>query len=307
MKLCILIPHSLEIPALSQTWERELGHAQVLEAMRLADELGYCKATLGEHFLVPRPHLELSRAFWHHGSMALSAVAGATRQIGLSCTITILPLQHPIIQAKAWSTLDWFSGGRATAVVAPGWLEGEFDYLNVPFHERGKIMDEYVQAMLSLWYDENPAFEGQYVSFADAAFEPKPVKGKIPLWFGGDALPALKRVAKWGDGWAPFTTPPETFPQALDTIRSDQNYDGRTLGLHFPLAALRLGDGHVEREAEVAAGTWNVQQIVDTCGWLGRLGVTETVLPLPPLTDFAAYLDRLRWVAAEIMPKVATL
>ena len=41
------------------------------------------------------------------------------------------------------------------------------------------------------------------------------------------------------------------------------------------------------------------------CGWLKDLGVTEVVVPLPPLKDYEAYLDRLRWIAAEVMPKVA--
>src|SRR3546814_8627953 len=78
------------------------------------------------------------------------------------------------MQAKAWSTLDWLSGGRATAVVAVGWLKEEFDLLGVPFHERGAMTDEYVQAMLALWTQEKPEFEGKYVSFRDVGYEPKP-------------------------------------------------------------------------------------------------------------------------------------
>src|SRR3546814_20065743 len=81
----------------------------------------------------------------------LAGVAGATEQIGLASSINILPLQHAVVQAKAWSTLDWLSGGRATAVVAVGWLKEEFDLLDVPFHERGAMTDDYVQAMLALW------------------------------------------------------------------------------------------------------------------------------------------------------------
>lgn len=305
MKLNILIPHSLEIPSLSQPWELALGHKEVIQAMRLADELGYHKANLGEHFVIPNNHVALSGAFWHHGTVALSAIAGATEQLGLASSINILPLQNPIVQAKAWATLDWFSGGRATAVVAVGWLKEEFDLLGIPFKERGQMCDEYVQAMLALWTQETPAFEGKYVSFRDVAFAPKPVNRKIPLWFGGDAEAPLRRIAKWGDGWAPFTTQPEKFPEALDFIKSQPEYDGRELGLSFSIESMRIGDSHVERDVSGTEGNWNVQQTVDLCGWLANLGVTETIIPLPPLDSFEAYLDRLRWVAGEIMPKIA--
>jgi probable F420-dependent oxidoreductase len=305
MKLDIAIPHALEIPALSQKWELGLGQKEVKIAMQLADELGYHKALLGEHFLIPRDHLAASGAFWHHGQVALAAVAGQTERIGLASSINILPLQHPVVQAKAWSTLDWFSGGRATAVVAIGWLKEEFDLLGVPFVERGRMCDEYVQAMISLWTEESPVFEGKYVSFHDVGFAPKPLQRRLPLWFGGDSEAPLRRIAKWGDGWSPFLTPPESFPAALDFIRSQAEYDGRPLGLCFPIESMKIGEGHVEQESANTVGTWDVQQTVDLCGWLGDLGVTETIIPLPALADFQAYLDRVRWIAEEIKPRVA--
>ncbi len=304
MKLNIAIPHALEIPILSQPWELEMDHADVMAAMQLADTLGFHKALLGEHFLIPKDHLAASGAYWHHGTVFLAGVAGKTEKLGLASSINILPLQNAIVQAKAWSTLDWLSGGRATAVVAVGWLKEEFDLLGVPFHERGAICDEYVQAMLTLWHDADPEFEGKYVSFKDVGYEPKPQN--LPLWFGGDAEAPLKRIAKWGDGWAPFLTPPEKFPDSLEFIRSQPDYHGRPIELFFPIEAMKLGDGHVEN-SDVAntIGSWDVQATIDLCGWLADLGVTETIIPLPPLESYAAYRDRVHWVAEEIMPKVA--
>ncbi|WP_257540951.1 TIGR03619 family F420-dependent LLM class oxidoreductase [Sphingobium sp. CFD-1] len=303
MKINIAIPHALEIPALTQPWELMLDHKDVLRAMKLADDLGFHKCMLGEHFLIPSDHLEASGAFWHHGTVFLAGIAGATERLGLASSINILPLQNAIVQAKAWSTIDWLSGGRGTAVVAVGWLKEEFDLLGVPFRERGAICDEYVQAMIALWTEDKPEFEGKYVSFKDVGYEPKP--RNLPLWFGGDAEAPLKRIAKWGDGWNPFLTPPSQFPEALDFIRSQPDYHGRPIELFFPIEAMKLGDGHVENKAAAETiGSWNVQQTIDLCGWLGELGVTETIIPLPPLDSFDAYLDRMRWVAQEIMPKM---
>src|SRR3546814_21107840 len=120
MKLDVAIPHTLEIPALSQPWELALGHKEVIGAMKLAGELGFRKCMLGEHFLIPEDHLAASGSYWHHGTSFLAGVAGGTEQIGLASSINILPLQQAVSQAKAWSTLHLLNGGRATAAVAGG-------------------------------------------------------------------------------------------------------------------------------------------------------------------------------------------
>jgi hypothetical protein len=69
-----------------------------------------------------------------------------------------------------------------------------FELLGVPFHERGAMSEGYIQAILALWTQEKPQFEGKYVSFRDVAFEPRPFrKPHLPVWFGGDADAVLKR------------------------------------------------------------------------------------------------------------------
>ena len=71
---------------------------------------------------------------------------------------------------------------------------------------------------------------------------------RLPIWLGGDAEPVLRRVAKFGDGWSPFRTPPEKFPECLDFIRSQPEYDGRPIDLFFALEMLNVG-AHHELEA----------------------------------------------------------
>jgi probable F420-dependent oxidoreductase len=259
MKFGIGLPNSVHVVAMTQPWEHALSGADIVHAARVADELGYWKLLTGEHFIIPKSHVPLSGDHYLHSVAALSFVATAAPRMRLSSSVTILPLQNPIVQAKAWATLDWLSGGRAIALVGVGWLEEEYRILRVPFHERGRLCDEYIAAMIALWTSDSPAFEGEYVSFKDVGFAPKPVqKPHVPLWFGGDADNVLKRVAR---------------------------------------AHAVTGDAR-------AQGSWDAQMTIDQCNWLKGLGVTEVVAPLPPLQDFEAYLDHLRWVAAEVMPKV---
>jgi probable F420-dependent oxidoreductase len=275
--------------------------------MALADSLGFNKCMLGEHFVIPKAHVPLSGDHYFHTVVALGFIGGQTKNLRLSSSVSILPLQSPIVQAKAWSTLDWVTNGRAEALFGVGWLKEEFDTLGVDFHERGKMADEYVAAMIALWTQEEPIFEGKYVNFREIGFAPKPVQQpRLPIWFGGDAAAVLRRVAKFGDGWSPFRTPPEKFLDCIDIIKSQPDYDGRKLEIFFALEMLNVGPHHEVLDDPRAPGSRSRQQIIDQIGWLSGLGITETIVPLPPgMTGMAAYEDRLRWVATEIMPHVA--
>ncbi|MDB5702746.1 MAG: F420-dependent oxidoreductase [Sphingomonadales bacterium] len=306
MKLNIGVPNSMHVAAMVQPWEFELNGEDVGRAMQLADSLGFNKCMLGEHFIVPQTHIELSGDHYFHTTVALGYIGGKTKDLRLSSSVSILPLQSPIVQAKAWSTLDWLTGGRAEALFGVGWLKEEYDMLNVAFEKRGRMADEYLAAIIELWTSEKPEFQGEFVSFKDVGFAPKPVqKPKLPIWLGGDAEPVLKRVAKFGDGWSPFRTPPEKFPECLDFIKSQPEYDGRPIEMFFALEMLNVGAHHEILDDPRAPGTHSAQKIIDQIGWLKDLGITETIVPMPPgITGPDVYRDRLRWVASEIMPNV---
>jgi probable F420-dependent oxidoreductase len=306
MRFSFRIPNTMHVLALLQPWEAGLGGPDISRAIRLADEVGFDKATVAEHFIIPKAHRELTGYHFLHSTAALSFAAGLTKKLKLTSVVNLLPLQHPVVQAKAWATLDWLSGGRAEPMFGVGWLAREYELLNVPFKERGRMADEYVASMIELWTKDEPSFEGKYVSFKDVGFEPKPVqKPCMPIWFGGDAPAVLKRIARFGDGWSPNKTPPESFPECLDFIRSQPGYRGQKIGVFFAMELLRTGSGHKVIEDDRGIGTWNRQRSIDRCHWLKELGVTEVCIPQPKLDDFSAYLDWLRWVAAEVIPAVA--
>ncbi|MDB6060580.1 MAG: class F420-dependent oxidoreductase [Verrucomicrobiaceae bacterium] len=306
MKINIGVPNSMHVAAMSQPWEYSLVGSDIANILEKADALGFYKCMLGEHFIVPNEHIGLSGDHYFHVAVALAFFAGHTKRMKLMSSVSILPLQNPIVQAKAWSTLDFLSGGRACALFGVGWLKEEFDMLGVNFHERGAMADEYIAAMIELWTKESPAYEGKYVSFKNIGFAPKPVqKPYLPIWFGGDAEPVLRRVARFGNGWSPFRTPPEKFPECIDYIRSQPEHNGRPLDIFFALEMLNVGAHHEILDDPRAPGNWDVQKIIDQIGWLKQLGVTETIVPLPKLDGLNSYMDRMQWVAEEIMPKVS--
>lgn len=306
MKLNIGVPKSMKVAAMVQPWEDKVDGAGIGRLMAAVDALGFNKCMLGEHFIIPKEHIALSGDWYFHTVVALGYIGGQTKNLRLSSSVSILPLQNPIVQAKGWSTLDWLTGGRAEALFGVGWLKEEFDMLGVPFSKRGRMADEYVAAMIELWTKDEPEFEGEFVNFKNCGFGPKPIqKPGVPIWFGGDAEAVQKRVAKFGDGWSPFRTPPETFPACIDFIKSQPEYDGRHLDFFFALEMLNVGAHHEILDDPRAPGTQDKQKILDQIGWLKELGITETIVPLPPgIADEQAWLDRQQWVAEEIMPVI---
>ena len=175
MKLNVGVPNSMHVAAMVQPWEYELTGSDIGRAMQLADELGYNKCMLGEHFIIPKEHVELSGDHYFHVVVALGYFGGRTKNLRLSSSVSILPLQNPIVQAKAWSTLDFLTEGRAEALFGVGWLKEEFDMLGIDFHARGRMADEYLAVMRALWTSDNPEFEGEFVNFRNIGFAPKPV------------------------------------------------------------------------------------------------------------------------------------
>lgn len=305
MKFAISLPNSVRVKALVQPWEFGVTGADQTVIAKRADELGYDMIVVPEHFIVPNSHVELSGPHYFHSTVAQAHIAGATRHIRVNSFVTILPLQHPVVMAKALSTADWLSSGRITVTFGVGWDAEEFKLLGVPFSERGRMADEYLAAILELWTSDTPSFEGKYVSFDDVAFEPKPFqKPHLPIWIGGDAEPVLKRAARFASGWGPFLTQPADIPAKLDFIKSQPTYDGRPFDVLYGIGTSRVGEGHVVVDDPTQRPGMSAEEIIDRLGWFAELGVTMSGLSVPPVTDVNAYLDYIQWVIEDIKPKV---
>ena len=214
MKLVFNLPHMLRLPAMMQPWEASVTGADQTRMAKCADKWGYDMIAVPEHFVIPNEHVPLSGPHYLQSTVAQAYLAGATERIQLNSCITVLPLQHPIVLAKALATADWMSSGRMMVTFGVGWLEREFEL--------------YLAAIIELWTSDAPSFTGRYVSFDGVAFEPKPLqKPHLPIWIGGDADAAMRRAAKYASGWWSFLTPPEQIAERVDFLKSQDGYDGR--------------------------------------------------------------------------------
>ena len=188
---------------------------------RIAQEgeaMGYDYLTLTDHILLPNlkvpgyPYSESGEFFTegpqnrHDQLTAAAYIAAKTSHIRLVLAVMVVPYRPAVLAAKMLATIDALSGGRLTVGIGAGWLEAEFDAVAVtPFAARGAVTDEYIRAFRTLWTEEAPRFDGNWVKFDEVLFEPKPVqKPYPPIWVGGESGPALRRAARLGDAWYPI-------------------------------------------------------------------------------------------------------
>jgi alkanesulfonate monooxygenase SsuD/methylene tetrahydromethanopterin reductase-like flavin-dependent oxidoreductase (luciferase family) len=233
-------------------------------------------------------------------------------------TLLAVPCEPPVAMAKALATLDWLSGGRSVPTLLTGYLEWEFEFLGVPYEERGAIMDEHVAAMIELWTADEPRFDGKYVQFANIAFEPKPRQNPLPLWFGGRTKAALGRIARYGSGWMSYATPHREMRDAIAYIESRPDFAAhpRTLEVSaYFVEATHDPVTHAERGGrKIIVGN---DHVLTQLQYLTSIGVDVTGAPLDamadaggrrrPIASVTDYLERLAWFAEEIMPHARPL
>lgn len=188
-----------------------------------ADELGFESVWLPEHLVFST---DLSLALYPGTSEPgikpatplfdapayLCWLAALTSRIRLGTAVHLFALRHPFVSARAFATLDVVSSGRAICGVGAGWYQGEWDAAGIPFASRGARLDEAIEVARQLWSAPVVTHSGQFYSFPEVAFEPKPVQHRLPILCGGESPAALRRAASLCDGWI-------SMPHTLETIR----------------------------------------------------------------------------------------
>lgn len=192
---------------------------QLLEIASTCEESGFDSVWATDHIVMPTelkdPYGELLEPL-----TTLGYIASRTEKLRVGTSCIVLAQRNPILVAKQAATLDSFSNGRVILGFGAGWAEKEFGFLNADFAKRGKVLDESISLMKSLWKDDIINFDGEFFHVKDALFLPKPVKRDVPVWIGGNGRTAIKRTIRLGDGWHPVGPDVSDFKSGADEIRA---------------------------------------------------------------------------------------
>ncbi len=159
----------------------------------------------------------------------LAYVVGHTKHLVVGPDVLLLPLHHPAWVARIAASIDVLSGGRLVLPIGVGGeFAKQFEAFGVPVNERGRRTNEAIEVMRALWTQEEASFHGRFWQFEGIKMEPKPIqKPHPPIWIGGrpggqgkSQTAAVRRAARYGDGWDPYYITIETYADTVQQIKS---------------------------------------------------------------------------------------
>ena len=182
---------------------------RLAEAARAAENAGFDAISVPDHIYDPGgPAFPMFEAYTVLG--ALAAVTSSATLLTLASPVT---LRAPGLLAKAVTTLDVISGGRAVLSVGVGWDAAEHEAYGIEFpgaDERFDRLEEELGICRALFRDEQATFTGKFYALRDAYNSPRPVRGSIPVLVAGNGEKrTLDLAARYGDACNVFGSPEE--------------------------------------------------------------------------------------------------
>jgi len=204
------------------------------------ESLGFSHILAYDHVLGadPEVHSPWSGAYdidtTFHEVFVLFGYLSAICSLELVSGIIILPQRQTALVAKQAAEIDILTGGRFRLGVGLGWNSVEYEALDKDFHSRGRRLSEQVQLLRKLTSERSVSFKGVYETVTGAGISPLPVQRPLPIWFGANSPPALRRAGRIADGWFPQSQPGAGLEEAKAIVTeaaSTARRDPATIGM----------------------------------------------------------------------------
>ncbi|HEX9969778.1 MAG TPA: TIGR03560 family F420-dependent LLM class oxidoreductase [Acidimicrobiales bacterium] len=201
---------------------------ELVELWQHIEALGYGWISIWDHFYAA----DLTgNADCMEAVAAHAALACATERVTCGSLVYCVGYRHPAVLAKAATTIDHLSHGRAALGLGAGWSHVEYAAYGIPFPPVGvrlSMLDEAAACVRGLLRQEVTSFEGEHFRLADARNEPGPVQAALPVWIGGAGEKrTLRTAARYADGWnVPFVSP-EDFARKRGVLHAHCEAEGR--------------------------------------------------------------------------------
>ncbi|WP_326829745.1 LLM class flavin-dependent oxidoreductase [Streptosporangium sp. NBC_01810] len=164
-------------------------------AARHAEEAGLDGVWHGDHLATGAASLDCA--------VALAVAATTTSRIRIGASVFVPAIRPLAWAAKQVASLQHVSGGRLVLGVGSGGGAGQWAAAGVPYGERGRRTDTALELLARL-------LAGETVALVDEPGEVRlqPAVTPPPIWVGNASAVAVRRAARYGDGWFPSMIPP---------------------------------------------------------------------------------------------------
>jgi len=261
-----------------------------------AEEQGFSKLSVMDHVwqihMIGPPEHEMLEAY-----TTLGYLAARTETIELLAWVTAVVYRAPGLLAKAVTTLDVLSGGRAWLGIGAAWFEEEARGLGLPFppvSERFERLEETLQICLQMWRGDDKPFDGRHYRLERTLNSPPAISRPHPpiLIGGGGEKKTLRLVAKYAQACNLFPGP--DLEHKLDVLRRHCDEVGRD---YDEIEKTVMGP------LDPGSGGGNVEDLLASMRRLAALGVTHYHGSVPGV----ASLTPLELLGQRVIPEVAGL
>jgi probable F420-dependent oxidoreductase len=205
----------------------------IREYLQAIEQLGYVHLVAYDHVLgadsSARPDWKgpYDHRSTFHEPFVFFGFAAALTRLELAPAVIVLPQRQTALVAKQAAELDVLAKGRTRVGVGLGWNTVEFEALDANFRNKNRRIEEQIAVMRKLWTEPVVDFTGRWHRIDRAGLNPMPVQRPIPVWMGGTADDALRRIARLGDGWFTQVQPNDNGRAAFERFRGYVRDAGR--------------------------------------------------------------------------------
>lgn len=230
---------------------------RLTDIAQAAEGSGFSSITLMDHYH-QIPGVGPRTNWMMEGNTALGALAARTSKVSLGLLVGGVMYRNPAFLAKATTTLDVLSGGRAVLGLGAAWFEEEHLAYGFPFpalRERFEHLEDALQIARLMFTEDEPSFQGTHHHIEHALNNPKPVRGDIPILVGGSGeKKTLRLVAQHADGSNVFGDVAQCkhLMEVLDAHCADVGRDPKEI-TRTRMASTFIGRTHEEAQAKFDA------------------------------------------------------
>jgi F420-dependent oxidoreductase-like protein len=261
-----------------------------------ADQAGFESIGVMDHFFQIRslgpPQREMLEAY-----TTLGFIAAHTSRAKLLTVVTGAVYRHPGVLAKAVTTLDVLSGGRAWLGIGAAWNEQEARGLGIPFPplgERMERLEETLQICLQMWSGDESAYSGRHNRLERPLNSPQSLtRPHPPIMIGGQGeRKTLRLVARYAQACNLFPTP--QLPHKLSVLRAHCEAEGRDYDEIEKTCMFTFDVGPAGEKSG---------QLVGRLRWLASMGIQTVIGSVKE----AWRITPLEAMGREVIPAVAEL
>ena len=179
--------------------------------LRRAEELGV------DH-LVTGDHITFHGGTGFDGLVQATAFAMLTERLQVHTSVYLLPLRHPVLVARQIASLTQMAPGRLVFGVGLGGEDREEVLAcGVDPATRGRRMDECLEILRGLLAGEPVTHHGSFFQLDDVRIAPMP-SPPVPVLIGGRSEAAVRRAARYGEGWLGLWISPTRYSSVVDQV-----------------------------------------------------------------------------------------